>query len=164
MATIRLKREEALKIIKEARQKVWDEHQNNGILEGEELLEELSKTRPYSERLGEWYQEVAAGIMDGTITVNPTGSLKNAPQRPKLDGAEKVILNGKGFSSRWRYCNTVVQFEETLNLYRKQRDNAVADYDAQILLFELSADELIEIEQGTINKLLSGRSGMYGLY
>lgn len=155
MATIRLKREEAIALVKEARDKfVKSHHYATVIEEGEAILKKLKSVRSYEERLVSYHKKIAKGLADGSITVTASGSLKNAPVKPKVAGGE--TLDGKR-SQSYYYCKDAEDVKESLERYKQDLVAATAPFDAQIRLFEISADDVVEVEQGNLNNLLSGR-------
>lgn len=100
MATIRIKREEALNLLREAEETARKNQWQTPVIEyGEALAEEMDSAAPYTERVEAWHRAVADGIADGTITFTRAGTLKDAPPKPKKDGAE--IAKSKTHKQRY---------------------------------------------------------------
>ena len=115
----------------------------------------------------EYYEQIAAGLKDGSITLNPgTGKLKGAPARPGTKG-----YTGGGTSPAktrrrggydWEWYSTE-QLEQQIAQHREQEKAAQKPLDTAIDLLNLSTDEVVEIDTADYQALLSGqnRHGWY---
>lgn len=176
MATIRIKREEALNLLREAEETIRGSmNETHSIAFGEALFEKMENSAPFIERTAAWHKAVAEGLAEGSITLTKTGALKGAPAKPKTDGQEIIANFGEDYEGRgaygrrnlrdvpWEYhdCKTAADVREVINEQTKNRESRLRPITSQITLFSLSDDEYIEVDQGNFHGLLSGRWGHY---
>lgn len=170
MATIRLKREEALNLLRQSEEKFREaSHSMQMIKFGEALLEKMENSAPYVDRTIAWHRAVADGLADGSITMTKGGALKDAPAKPKTDGQEIITNFGEDYDIYgrarvrrdvpWEYqqCKTPDDVREVIKDYVSRLEVDLSPITSQITLFSLSDDEYIEVDQGNFHGLLSGR-------
>ena len=166
MATIRLKREEALNLLREAEEETRKNQWETPVIEyGEALAEEMDNAAPYVERMETWYRAVADGIADGTITFTKGGAPKGAPPKPQKDGAEIARTAAYGYRhygarvEAYHYddCKSADDVRKVVAALKEQREKALGAVKAQITLFSMSADDVIEVDQGNFHGILAGR-------
>lgn len=166
MATIRIKREEALNLLREAEESSRKNQWQTPIIEyGDALAAEMDVAAPYAERVEAWYRAMADGVADGTITFTKGGAPKNAPPKPQKNGAEiaRTAAHGRRHygvrdeAYHFDECKNADEVRQVVENLKEQRESALAPIKAQITLFSLSADEVIEVDQGNFHGLLSGR-------
>lgn len=166
MTTIRLNKDKAIELLNTAMEEARANSRYQGVIEfGEALVEKLSTAAPYKERLAEWHTSVAAGLADGTISITSNGNLsKDAPTKPKLEATE--ILKDLAKDGRRRShdayafesATTVAQVQKIIDSHKAAVEDSLSGYKAQIAMFELSADDVIEVDQGNFFALTSGRN------
>ena len=107
-----------------------------------------------------WYEEIAEGLKDGSITLNPgTGKLKGAPARPGTKGytkggtATRKSRLRNGYNWEW-YSDE--ELEQQIASYREQEKKAQKPLDTAIDLLNLSTDETVEIDTADYQALLAG--------
>jgi hypothetical protein len=112
----------------------------------------------------EYYEQIAAGLKDGSITLNPgTGKLKGAPARPGTKGytggapsaPKKRVRRRHGYDWEW-YDNE--NLESHIQQIREQEKAAHKPLDTAIDLLNLSTDEVVEIDTADYQALLSGQN------
>lgn len=164
MATIRIKREEALNLLREAEETARKNSGETQYIEyGEALAKEMDSAAPFLDRMQEWHRAVAQGLADGSITLTKTGALKGAPVKPKPSGAEisKNSTRRDSFHSGAAYyfaeCVDVDDVRRVTEKFRQQREDRLSPIKAQITLFSLATEDEIEVDQGNFHGILSGR-------
>lgn len=166
MTTIRLDKNKAIDLLNTAMEEARTNSRYQGIIEfGEALIEKLNTAAPYKERLAAWHTAVAAGLADESISITSNGNLsKDAPAKPKLEATEIIKDLSRSGHRRahdayaFEGATTVAQVQKIIDSHKAAVEDSLSGYKAQIAMFELSADDVIEVDQGNFFALTSGRN------
>lgn len=161
--TITVNRAQLVKKLKDHRDKVTSEFENgrkytllkNALTQLDEQTEE--------QHLASWvtyYQEIAQGLQEGTITLSANGTARlsgDVPEKPKRNSVQL-----KGYYADGYYVRRSSEFwtrDEIVNsMHRMENDYLhpkVKNLDSALELLEMSSQAKVEISSADYHKLLS---------
>lgn len=98
----------------------------------------------------EWYETLAEGLREGTITLSETGKLKGAPPKPGTKAA-----GGRRSRGDYNYYSTE-QLEQQLKTYDAAEAEEIKPVQTAIDLLNMTVDETVEIDSSDYQALLAG--------
>lgn len=160
-ATLNLRKDDLLAKLAERKAEVEKQFEDR-ITEIQEVIDSRVSATDNASLHAEYYEELAAGLRDGSIEINATtGKLKGAGPRP---GTKGYTGSAKAARSRryhdWSYYDND-QLEQQIKQTREQQKQAVKPLDTAIDLLSLSTDETVEIDTSDYQALLSGDHRRY---
>ena len=117
-----------------------------------ELLKDLGEETS-TNVLADWYEKVATGLRDGTVTVNRDGGVRGAGQKPR--SARPVVTDR---NSRYQGYDAE-GLKAVIDDWERRTGSNKKPLDVAIKLLELSIDENATINTADYQRLLEGRSG-----
>jgi hypothetical protein len=116
----------------------------------QEVIDERAAATDDKTMHAEFYETLAAGLRDGSITLSTTGKLRGAPPKPGTKAA-----GGRRSRGDWNYYSTE-QLESRKGQYDAAEKDEIKPVQTAIDLLDLATDETVEIDTTDYHNLLNG--------
>jgi hypothetical protein len=161
--TLTLPKDELLASLNEHRDEIVKKFTAQNLDPLDSLIAEVKNTGSLKDRLVRWHKKVAKGLADGSITVTPSGGLKNAPPKPSNKNVTATSASAVARNYRsWYGSMTLQDLVEYRDREAERMAEVIRPLTTAITLLEKSVDTQVTIESGDYQRLLSlGANGRY---
>lgn len=154
-ATLRLPKAALIEKLEAARDESAAKHDER-IKEWTDELEKRKTDKDDSEVQAEWYEQVAAGLRDGSVMLTPTGKLRGGPPKPGTRAA------GAGGRRTGRHYDFHYYSEDDMvrqiEGFEAQKVEGLKPFNSAIELLNLSSDTEVEVDAANYQNLLNGNT------
>ena len=131
------------------------------------LDDEIARRGDEDELIGDlaaWYQEVALGLADGSITLNKSGNIKGAPSKPSAKGGRGRMAGSRHYDYEDPQFWDMDHIERTKEAYQKQKNAVVKELQNSIDMISMSVSETVQVDAADYNAMLTGDVMRRGYY